>query len=648
LEKISLIVFGVVLTLLIALDVSGLTVKNKDLDLYVVDALERQAYDFRVRMTGSLKQDSRIVIIDVGEESLARVGQWPWSREVIAKLTSNLFEKYGVDTLGFDVVFAEPELDFTEDQISRAFNQVQSGEELSISEALKGQSGDVKFTESIRGNSVVLGYLFDNEETSSVGVLPEPLFTEQDYNNKNIYKETSAPIAKRYTANLAYLQEASGKAGYFSLDGLIDPDGIIRRAGLINRFNDRLYPSFSLQLALSYLKSKTKPKPVLINDSDFKAERLEGIDLLHGKLDLDAEGAAFVPYSMSENAYKYIPAWKVVEGSLKQDISQTIAIVGTSASGLVDLRSTPIRPSFPGVEVHANMLTAILDKSFRTNPVWARVADAIIILILGFALAFLLPYLSALKGSIVFVATTLGIIGFNLYMWQSLIILSIAPVLLLLFSIYIVNMVVGFFAESRSRAVMKSMFGLYVPPEVVSEMSKNTDIYSLKSSKREMTPDDLSELLNEFLSEMTEIIHKHGGAVDKYIGDAIMAFWGAPLPSETHAEDAVSASLEMVERLKEMNVKFKEKGWPELRIGVGISSGMVSVGNMGSKFRMAYTVMGDTVNVASRIEDLTKKYQVEVIASEYTKRMAPQLKYRQLDTLKVKGRDMPVTIYECL
>jgi len=196
-------------------------------------------------------------------------------------------------------------------------------------------------------------------------------------------------------------------------------------------------------------------------------------------------------------------------------------------------------------------------------------------------------------------------------------------------------------------------------------MSKNTDIYSLKSSKREMTvlfsdvrsfttisesmePDDLSELLNEFLSEMTEIIHKHGGAVDKYIGDAIMAFWGAPLPSETHAEDAVNASLEMTERLKEMNISFKERGWPELRIGVGISSGMVSVGNMGSKFRMAYTVMGDTVNVASRIEDLTKKYQVQVIASEYTKRMAPQLKYRQLDTLKVKGRDMPVTIYECL
>jgi len=583
------------LTLIIALDVSGFTFKNKDLDLYVVDALERQAYDFRVRLTGSLKQDSRIVLIDVDEDSLSKIGQWPWPREVIAKLTSNLFEIYGVDTLGFDVVFAEPESEYTQQQVSLAFDQVTSGEGTSIIDSLKQQSGDKKFADSIKGNSVVLGYSFDNEDTLSIGSLPEPIFTEKDYTDKDIYNQTSAPIAKRYTANLPSLQEASKKAGYFSLDGLIDPDGIIRRAGLINRFEERLYPSFSLQLALSYLKSKAEPQPILIDDPDLDVERLEGIELLHGKVDLDTEGAAFVPYSMSDNAYKYIPAWEVINGTLKQDISQTIAIVGTSATGLVDLRSTPVRPSFPGVEVHANMVTAILDKSFRVNPLWARAADALIIIILGFALALLLPYLSALKGSIVFVAATLGIASFNLYMWQSQqIILSIAPVLLLLFSIYIVNMVVGFFAESRSRAVMQSMFGLYVPPEVVSEMSKNTDIYSLKSSKREMTvlfsdvrsfttisesmePDDLSDLLNEFLSEMTEIIHKHGGAVDKYIGDAIMAFWGAPLPSETHAEDAVNASLEMTERLKEMNISFKERGWPELRIGVGISSGMVSV-----------------------------------------------------------------------
>jgi len=452
LKKISLIVFGVVLTILIALDVSGFTFKNKDFDLYIVDALERQAYDFRVRLTGSLKQDSRIVIIDIDEESLSKVGQWPWSREVVAKLTSNLFNEYGVDTLGFDVVFSEPESEFSEGQVSRAFNQVSSGESASILESLKQQSGDTRFAEVIKGKSVVLGYFFDDENSSTgnspdVGLLPEPLFTEQDYTNNNIYKETSAPTAKRYTANIPSLQEASGRAGYFSLGGLIDPDGIIRKAGLINRFNERLYPSLSLQLALSYLKSN-KVEPILIGDPDYKAERLEGIELLHGKLDLDIKGAAYVPYSKSTSAYKYIPAWKVIEGSLKQDISQTIALVGTTASGLADLRSTPISPVFPGVEVHANMITAILDKSFRINPSWARAADAILIIILGFLLALLLPYLSALKGSIVFIAATLGITGFNLYMWQSQqIILSIAPILLLLFSIYIVNMVVGFFAE---------------------------------------------------------------------------------------------------------------------------------------------------------------------------------------------------------
>ena len=654
--KISLTIIGLILSCVIALDVA------EKMDLRFIDAMERQAYDIRVRWSGSLKQDDRIVIIDIDEESIAKIGQWPWPRATIAKLTNQLFDQYKVDTFGFDVVFAEPEDDFSEEQVLQAFNKSQQDPASSFNDALKSISGDQQFANALRNRSIVMGYSFDQEDSPSVGLLPKPAFSQQDYDNLNLYDQTSAPIARRYTANIPILQQAAARGGFFSLGDLIDPDGIIRRAALVGRFDGKLYPSFSLELAQSYLQENAKP---IVVDTNSEIEGLEGLEFLHTNVLLDYEGASFVPYSKSSATYQYISAWRVIEGELKNDISDTIAILGTSATGLVDLRSTPVNPSFPGVEVHANMVSAILDSSFRAKPVWVRAIDSMLLLLIGVIFSVLLPRLSAINATVLFLAASGSMIALNIYMWSNqLVILTIAPILLLLLTIYILNMVVGFFAESRSRAVMQSMFGLYVPPEVVMEMSKNSDIYSLKSQKRDMTvlfcdvrsftnisesmePDDLSELLNAFLTPMTEVIHKHGGAIDKYIGDAIMAFWGAPLPSETHAEDGVAAALEMIERLKSLNVEFKQRGWPELRIGIGVSSGLISVGNMGSKFRMAYTVMGDTVNVASRIEDLTKEYGVELIVSQFTQKMAPQFRYRQLDTLKVKGKDLPVTIYEC-
>jgi adenylate cyclase len=229
--------------------------------------------------------------------------------------------------------------------------------------------------------------------------------------------------------------------------------------------------------------------------------------------------------------------------------------------------------------------------------------------------------------------------------------------------IYIINMSYGFFVESRGKKQLAGLFGQYVPPELVEEMAKNPTSFSLEGEIREMTvmfsdvrgfttisegldPKELSRLMNEFLTPMTQVIHHNRGTIDKYMGDAIMAFWGAPLLDDQNAKRALQAAVDMIAALEKLNVEFATKGWPPINIGVGLNSDMMTVGNMGSEFRMAYTVMGDGVNLASRLESLTKNYGVNIIVSEFTKALVPEFAYRELDNVRVKGKEKPVAIFE--
>ena len=262
--------------------------------------------------------------------------------------------------------------------------------------------------------------------------------------------------------------------------------------------------------------------------------------------------------------------------------------------------------------------------------------------------------------------TIVGVTWLNWYLWtEKLFILAIAPVLLLATLLFIADMVVGFFVESRAHRMSQKMFGLYVPPEVVSEMSSTEDVLSMKSQKREMSvlfadirgfttisegmePEDLSEWMNEFLTPMTKIIHSNGGAIDKYMGDAIMAFWGAPLEDKEHALHGMQAGLGMLDHIAEMNEGFAAKDWPQVAIGVGLNSGDMSVGNMGSEFRMAYTVLGDAVNLGSRVEGITKNYGVPILVTEFTAAIEPNFEYHKIDSVRVKGKEEPVGLLQPL
>jgi adenylate cyclase len=290
--------------------------------------------------------------------------------------------------------------------------------------------------------------------------------------------------------------------------------------------------------------------------------------------------------------------------------------------------------------------------------------EFILLLVSGLLLAFVLPVLSPVKATFVTLFVGAALVILNLYMWQEFNhVLPIASLVLLVAVLFIFNMSYGFFIESRGKRQLAGLFGQYVPPELVDEMAQDPEAFSLEGESREMTvlfsdvrgftsisegldPQQLTHLMNEYLTPMTRAIHHNRGTIDKYMGDAIMAFWGAPLRDEQHARHALYAAMEMLEKLNQVQIEFKAKGWPEINIGIGLNTGLMTVGNMGSEFRMAYTVMGDAVNLGSRLEGLTKEYGVQIIVGEATRAAIPDFVFRELDVVRVKGKDKPVAIYE--
>jgi adenylate cyclase len=317
------------------------------------------------------------------------------------------------------------------------------------------------------------------------------------------------------------------------------------------------------------------------------------------------------------------------------------------------------------VEVHANLIAGILDQNLKHQPEYMLGVEVLWLLLIGVTLSFWLPLMSPLVAVFSAVAAFTISLGLSIALWQySDIYLSIANSLVMVTLLFGLNMSYGYFFVTRTKRQITERFRNYVPFELVDEISKHPEqLLSMEGESREMTilfsdvrgfttisegldPKVLSLLMNEFLTPLSRVISKHEGKVDKYIGDCVMAFWGAPKPQPNHARNAILAGIDMQKTLRELQPHFKAKGWPEIHVGVGINSGRVSVGNMGSEVRVAYTVMGDAVNLASRLESITKQYGVGIIVGESTRHAVPEFVYRELDQVRVVGKDKPVAIYE--
>ena len=644
--------------------------------LFGVDTLGRlDAMLGDMRMRAEAPQlDKRIVIVDIDEKSLNQIGRYPWGRDVQARLVTQLTGHYGVAAVGFDISFPEPDSSSGYGVLADLAKGELAGvpglsEQL---ERLKPQMDyDALFAEAMRGQPVVLGYSVSDRQKK--GMLPKPAFSVLDLNGRTVTAFTSPG----YAANLAQLQQAAQGAGIFT--ALTDSDGVLRSSTLLARIGDAYYPSLSLATASVYLKARAIA-PVFGQTADklSEAEREHGgLDRIavftpRGRLDIPVGEALTTTIEFrgkggpDGGAFRYVSAADVLTGAVPTDVLHgAIVLVGTTAAGLNDIRATPVNAEFPGVEVHANLIKSILDGHFKSRPDYALALEfgqvVLVGLLLGGALALATPAAAVLLAG----AALAGALGLNWCLYRYFdAALDVAVLLLLIAALFVANLAWGYFFEVRKGRALVARFGQYVAPELVAQMADNPGRYSMDGESREltvlfadvrgftaiseqMTPQQLREYINLYLTAMSEDIRdSHGGTLDKYIGDAVMAFWGAPVAFPDHAGRAVASALLMQRSAGRLNQQFQARGWPPLQIGIGLNSGLMHVGDMGSRIRRAYTVMGDAVNLGARLEGITKVYGVGIAVSEFTRAQAPQFAYRELDRVRVKGKTEPVAIYE--
>ena len=626
--------------------------------------LELQAYDARLLSTMPEKIDPRVVIIDIDEKSIAAEGRWPWGRDKVSALVQQAFENYKVKVIGFDVFFTEPDtssglanLEVLGKTAFRASTEFQE----KLAELRPSLDFDAQFAQTIKKYPVVLSFAGNNERAGlqklELGVLPPPAFSVTTFSNKAI----SSVEIDGYSGNLKALQDAASSTGHVLPE--VDPDGVSRKLPLFVKYKDGYYESLSLAIYRAFLDNE--PIRVLLREDEGDGRtRIKSVELRNTTIPLDDNGSALIPYRGRHPMFRYISATDVIRGNLTAgELTGKIALVGTSAQGLFDLRSSPVGEVYPGVETHANMISGYLDNNLKQKPPYELAIKCLLVLLIGLPLAVALVKMNPIVATVTVLVTAALVTAFNMFWWFQGYVLPLALPLLLIGALFLLNMAYGFFIEARSRRQITGIFGTYVPKELVDEMAKDPGTYTTKGESREMTvlfsdvrnfttiseglaPTELTAMMNSYLTHMTVSIQEDRGTIDKYIGDAIMAFWGAPLRDEKHAEHALKSALAMQIKVKEIGPDFIKRGWPPLEIGVGLNCGMMNVGDMGSTFRRAYTVLGDAVNLAARLEGLTKEYGVGILVSENIVTAVPGVIYRELDRVRVKGKLEPISIYE--
>jgi adenylate cyclase len=639
--------------------------------LNALDRLDRLIYDTRLRATMPRTFDPRIVIVDVDDDSLARQGQWPWGRDTLARLTTELTQRQKAAVVGFDVMFIEPDRSSGLDQL----RQIARGPLRDVP-ALGAEverlapvlDNDLVFARALEGQPVALGYYFTRTETPTAkGALPAaPLLGAGAFPAGSGY----ATGWNGFGGSLPVLAAAAPASGFLNTLHHAGGDGVIRSVPLIARYQgEHGQPGYYESFGLSVYRLANGSPPVLPAFADAAGEsQLHSLIVGDLRIPVDQAARMQVPYLGAGGAqggsFRYVPAATVLEGRLAPgELKGRIVLVGATAPGLQDLRATPVSSAFPGVEVHANLISAMLDRRLLTVPDYAAGYEVLSILAAGLILALGLTLLQAPRAVLLGIGTIAVLVGANTWLYLGFgLVLPLASTLVMATLAFVLNMGWGYFVEARARRGLVRLFGTYVPPQLVDEMLVKPERYSMRAQSRHMTvmfcdmreftrisehmaPADVQAFLNKHFSRLASIISTHRGTVDKYMGDCVMAFWGAPIETADHATLAVRAALDMAQAVRELNRSHLADGRPEISVGIGINSGVMSVGDMGSAARRSYTVVGDAVNLASRLEGLSAYYGVEIVASGATRELAPGFVWQELDSVLVRGRAQPVSVF---
>ena len=622
---------------------------------YAIKRLNMMVYDYQTKYLTNypVKYKSDIIIIDIDDKSLKSIGQWPWSREQLAKLIDNAY-RAGAVIIGLDIIFSEKQ----KNPITKLLAQkdLSSAVTNELKKIQNQYNGDKILSQAITKGDTVLSYVLLNQETHQQGKLPKPLIS----NNQNKWQKNVIPKMKGYITNIPIIQNAGTTSGFISY--FRDQDGITRKLPLLLSYQNNVYSSFVLEILKTYLLTDN----VHINTQvTISARLINSVNIGHYHIPTDFQGQVYIPFPKNQNKIKTVSALDVLNHKFTKALfDQKIVLIGTSAIGLADLRATPVNVALPGVHVQANVIQGILDQKLPARPSYFVSIELIILMLLGIILSILLPWLRPKWQIIISSASIISIFYFWYYVWISNnLIMHVTLIIGLIFSITILDILYAYiFIYSREKH-LKSAFKQYIPPQQVDLLLKNQQNFSFSGKALNMTvlfcdicdfttiseklsPNKLKELLNIFFTHMTKIIFEQKGTIDKYVGDMVMAFWGAPMPNKNHAQDCLTAAMKMLEQLKFLNEILQKQNLPSIKIGIGIATGEMNVGDMGSKYRRNYTVIGDTVNLASRLESATRKYNVSILVNECVKNQCQDWEYCFIDEVKLKGKSIPVKVYQ--
>lgn len=610
--------------------------------------LENVIKDTMFVIRGDIKADDRVAIIDIDEKSLKHLGQWPWSRNILAKVLENLTNAK-VAAIGMDVLFAEEDISSP--------NKVLEKLDLNISSNVP--DFDQIFADSIKNSPTVTGFIFSMKND---GVKPEKdPRTQAVIVEKNRPKESFLPIAYRPILNTDKIEKSSYSSGF--LNNVPGFDGVVRSVPSVINYDGVLYPSLSIEL----LRLVLGIKKIIVQ---YQSSGVESIILGKVKIPTDIYGHIRVNFTGHSPSYPYISAVDIYNNTFKKEqLEGKIVLLGTSSAGLYDLRSSPFDVIIPGVEVHAHLIDNIINNNFVSQPQWSLTIDYIaIILIATIAFLSLLVHrvFVSIASAFTLLLLVLGLHYFFMFYW-GIIFNSIMLVLEIVF-IYFLGIVINYIFEYKQKELIKTKFANKVSKEVMEDIVNSVDNLTLKGDMKEISiffsdirgftaisesmesPRKLIEFLNSYMTPMTDIIIKNKGTVDKFIGDAIMAYWNAPRKLENHADFALKSAIEQLDALKTLNLALREQNYPLIDIGIGLNTGDCVVGEMGSVGRSDYTCIGDSVNLASRLEGLNKKYKTNIILSEFflNHLLDPSIyKIEELGSEKVKGKNKSVKIYAC-
>jgi adenylate cyclase len=643
----------------------------------ILDLVELKTYDLRILSRGVRKPSPQVVLAVIDEKSLNAEGKWPWPRAKIARLI-DILSQDGAKVLGFDIGFFEPDENTSLkliNQFERKIDSLKLKDDRIrefINKSKLSADNDLILANAIRKSraKIVLGYFFymsqaelnyqveqkDIEmQLKRIGNSQYPLLM---YDQKNTAID---PFITKYTAyipeaNIDILSQAASSSGHINI--VPEEDGIIRWMPLVIKCGEDIYGPLSIQSVWNYLD---RPQ-LIVKVADYG---IEGIKMGEIFIPTNEEGKMLINYLGPERTFPHYSMTDILHGNLpKGTFNDKIVLAGATAIAIYDIRNTPFSPVYPGMEVHATVIDNILNKDFLEKPKWTEIYDALAILILGLLTGVAVRRVSALKGilfsSVLFIIY-IWISGWLFVHWG--IWVNIIYPLLALALIYTSLTVYRYLTEERERKKIKSAFTFYVSSSVVNEMLKYPEKLKLGGDRKELsvlfsdirgfttiaeglTPEDLVHLLNEYLTVMTDVVFKYNGTLDKYMGDAIMAIYGAPLDLPDHPIKACRSALEMIRELKRLNQKWIGEGKQPMDIGIGINTSPMMVGNMGSEQRFDFTVMGDSVNLGSRLEGANKNYKTNIIISEFTfDRVKNEFVCMELDSVRVKGKSQPVKIY---